>query len=116
MQAYLQQIQYSINKFNGTLLRVKGGSKTFEEVKPEIQNIRNELKRINKDINQIKPPSGLEDVHNTVKQASLCYLQALEDFLEFYKDSNDDHFVTGGLKINEANQLLYKGADLLKRL
>lgn len=50
-----------------------------------------------------------------MKQASLYYLQALEDFLEFYNDGNDDHFVTGGLKINEANQLLYKGADLLKR-
>ena len=58
----------------------------------------------------------MEDVHNTVKQASLYYLQALEDFLEFYVDGNDDHFVTGGLKINEGNQLLYKGADLLKHL
>jgi hypothetical protein len=38
-----------------------------------------------------------------VKQASIYYLQALEDFLEFYNDGNDDHFVTGGLKINEAN-------------
>lgn len=60
MQGYLQQIQYSINKFNGTLLRVKGGSKTFEDVIPEIQIIRNELEMVNQDIYQIKPPSGLE--------------------------------------------------------
>jgi len=115
MQRHLQKIQYSINKFNGTLLLVKGGSKSFEDVKIDIQKIREELKSIYQDINQTKPPQGLEDVHQTIKKASLYYLQALEDFLEFHVDGNDDHFVTGGLKINEANELLYEGADLLKR-
>ncbi len=114
MQRHLQKIQYSINKFNGTLLLVKGGSKTFQDVKIEIQKIREELKSIYQDIDRTKPPHGLEDVHQTVEKASLYYLQALEDFLEFYVDGNDDHFVTGGLKINEANELLYEGADLLK--
>ena len=113
MQRHLQKIQYSINKFNGTLLLVKGGSKTFQDVKIEIQKIREELKSIYQDINQIRPPHGLENVHQKVKKASLYYLQALDDFLEFYVDGNDDHFVIGGLKINEANELLYEGADLL---
>ena len=48
IQRHLQKIQYSINKFNGTLLLVKGGSETFEDVKIDLQKIRNELKRINK--------------------------------------------------------------------
>ena len=114
MQRYLQKIQYRINKFNGTLLLVKGGSKTFEEVKPDIQKIKDELESVYQEINRTEPPSRLEDVHHTVKQASRYYLQALDDFLIFYEDGNDDHFVTGGLKINEANELLYEGADLLK--
>lgn len=116
MQRYLQRIQYNINKFNGTLLLIKGGSQTFEEVKPVIQNIRDDLENVYQEINKINPPSGLENVHHKVKQASKYYLQALEDFLKFYVDANDDHFVTGGLKINEANELLFEGADLLKFL
>lgn len=102
-----------MNRFNGILLLVKGGSKSFDEVKSDINAIKMDFKSISSAIDSINPPLGMVEVHQTVSKAGNYYYDALTDFMEFYVDGNDDHFISSGLLINEANQLLHHGAYLL---
>ncbi|MEN6592440.1 MAG: hypothetical protein ABFC12_04260 [Methanobacterium sp.] len=111
----MQKIQYNMNTFNGTLLLVKGGSKTFDNVRGDIEAVRNEFRTIYNTINSINPPRGLEEVHSIVEKASKLYYDSMGEFIKFYADGNDDHFVNSGMMINEANELMYQGADLLNR-
>jgi len=112
MGRYVQRIGYNVNRFRGNLLLLKGG-KNPEELKDEFMDIERSLSEVFRDIEGEVPDKGLEGVHSTILRAAGTYLEAIGEFMRFYDDGDDDHFVYAGLMINEANELLNQAASMM---
>ena len=112
MESYMRKLQDLMNKFSANLTSVQNGTKNFEDIKPNVQDIRNELARMSNDIDALQPPSNLLTLHSTVKEGCENYLQGVSEFMKFYGDGNDEHFVTGGLKIQKGTELMYKASAM----
>jgi len=107
-----QKLQYNMNQFSEYLTMVKDGSKSFKDVLEELEGIRYQLYLINNSIDELQPPDNLIALHNTVKEACNAYIDGVNEFLKFYRDGNDKHFVDGGLKIQKGTELMNKAADM----
>jgi len=112
MKGKLSNLQHKMSQFSQNLTSVQNGSRSFEDIKPNIDGIKNELTKLYNDINSLQPPGNLINIHNTVKEGCDIYLQGVTEFMKFYIDGNDEHFVTGGLKIQKGTELMYKAADM----
>ncbi|ADL58698.1 hypothetical protein U2150_04230 [Methanothermobacter wolfeii] len=112
MQRHVQRIGYNVNRFRGNLLLLKGG-KNPEELKEEFMDIERSLSEIFNDIRVEVPDPGLEGAHSTILRAAGIYRDSLREFMRFYDDGDDDHFVHAGLMINEANELLNEAASMM---
>lgn len=116
MQQKIQKIQYNINKFNGLLLLLKGGSKSIEDIKQDVNEIYDNLKLIRISIESKVPLNHLKEVHRTVLNGAINYEKGVKTFLEIYVDGDEDHMVEGGLYINEANNMMHKAAKMIDDL
>lgn len=112
MERHVQRIGYNVNRFRGNLLLLKGG-KNPEELKDEFMDIERSLSEIFDEIRFEVPDAGLEGVHSRILRAAGIYRDSLREFLMFYDDGDDEHFVHAGLMINEANELLNEAASMM---
>ncbi|GAB4313851.1 MAG: hypothetical protein Kow0019_13320 [Methanobacteriaceae archaeon] len=112
MENNMNNLQNLMKEFSDSLTSVQKGIKSFDDIKQNVENIKNSLTLIKTDINTLKPPSNLLTLHNTVMEGCDLYLQGVNEFMKFYDDGDDEHFVTGGLKIQEGTELMYKAADM----
>ena len=70
----MRELQDLMNRFSANLTSVQNRTKSFEDIKPNVQDIRNELARIGNDIDVLQPPSNLLTLHSTVKEGCENYL------------------------------------------
>ncbi|MCQ8905241.1 MAG: hypothetical protein NQU45_05985 [Methanothermobacter sp.] len=111
MQRHVQRIGYNVNRFQGNLLLLKGG-RDPQELRREFMDIERSLNEVFRDISCEVPDPGLGDIHSLIVKAAGTYLGAIREFMRFYDDWDDDHFVHSGLMINEANELLNRAAAM----
>lgn len=112
MENNMKKLQNIMSQFNGHLISVQNGTRSFEDIKSNVQGIKNELSSMYNDINSLTPPNNLITLHNTVKEGCYTYLEGVNEFMKFYSDGNDEHFVTGGLQIQKGTELMYKAAEM----
>jgi len=112
MERNMREIQDIMNRFSLSLTSVQNGTKSFDDIKPNVEGIRNDLNWMNNEINSLQPPANLLTLHNTIKEGCETYLQGITEFLKFYDDGHDEHFVIGGLQIQMGTELMYKAADM----
>lgn len=112
MELNMQKIQLNMNKFSENLTSVQNGNNSFDDIKHAVEEIKDNLYSIYIEINTLHPPSNLITLHNTVQDGCNSYIVGITEFLKYYNDGNDEHFVTGGLKIQKGTELMYKAADM----
>jgi len=115
MQRHVQRIGYNVNRFRGSLILLRGG-RDPQELRDEFMDIERSLTRVFRDISSEIPDPGLADLHNLIFKAVGTYLEAIREFLRFYDDGDDDHFVHSGLMINEASELINQAAAMFNGL
>ena len=111
MERNVQRIGYAVNRFRGNLLLIRGGTDP-EEIRDEFAEVERILREVYVDIMNETPDPGLEGIHRKILEAAGTYVEAVEEFMKFYDEHDDDHFVYSGLKINEANELLNQAAAM----
>lgn len=112
MEDNMNDLQNMMKEFSANLTSVQNGIKSFADIKQNVENIKNNINRIKTNINTLKPPNNLITLHNTVLEGCDLYLQGVSEFMKYYDDGDDEHFVTGGLKIQRGTELMYEAADM----
>lgn len=112
MENNMQKVQYYMSRFSKSLTSVQNGTNTFEDIKEEVEEIKYQLYLLCNRIDALDPPDNLITLHNTVKEGCNTYIDGVNEFLKYYLDGNDEHFVTGGLKIQKGTQLMHRAADM----
>lgn len=112
MERNMEKIQDNMSQFSKNLTLVQNGRKNFPDIRANIENIEREVNQIILDINSIQPPENYKTLHETVNEGSEFYLQGLQEFLKFYTDNNDEHFIEGGLKIKKGTEQMNKASKM----
>lgn len=112
METNMQKIQLNMNKFSENLTSVQNGTSNFDDIKHAVEEVKDNLYSIYIEINTLHPPSNLITLHNTVQDGCNSYILGIIEFLKYYGDGDDEHFITGGRKIQRGTELMYKAADM----
>ena len=111
MRKNLEIMGYAVNRFMENLLLIRGGTHP-KEIRKEFAKVQDILRDVYEAILNEKPYPGLEQIHLKVVEASRLYLEGVEEFMRFYDDHDDDHFIYAGLKIDEAGEIFNEVANM----